>query len=62
MLQIGGELDLLQEPLRTKYRRELRVQNLYGHLAVVPDVFGQVNRRHAARAQFALDAISIGQR
>ena len=55
VLQVGGELDLGQEPLGADDRGELGPQHLERHLAVVPEVVGEVDRRHAARADLALE-------
>ncbi len=62
MLEIGGELDLREEALGAQHRGELRVEHLDGHLAVVPDVLGEIHRGHAARAQLPLDPVAVGQR
>jgi hypothetical protein len=61
VLQVGGDLDLVQEPLGAEDGRKLRVENLDGDLAIVLQVVGEVDRRHAAAAELALDAIAVGQ-
>ena len=40
---------------------ELGAQDFDGHIAIVFDVACEVDRRHAARAEFALDAVAVGQ-
>ena len=62
MLQVGGDLDLGQEPLAAEHGGELGVQHLDGDLAAVPQVLGEVDRGHAALADLALEAVPVGQR
>ena len=40
---------------------ELGTQHLDRHLAAVPEVLGEVDRGHAAVAEFALDAVAVGE-
>ncbi len=61
VLQVGRELDLGQEPLGADHRRELGPQHLERHPPVVADVLGQVDGRHAAGADLALEAIAVRQ-
>ncbi len=61
MLQVGGGLDLPQKPLGPDHRGELGLEQLEGHPPIVPDVLGQVHRRHPTRAELALDAVAVGQ-
>ena len=49
-----GDLDLPQEALGAEHRDR--------HLAVVLEVLGEIDRGHAARAEFALQAIAVRQR
>ena len=42
--------------------RELGVQHLDRHFAVVPHVLGEIHRRHATGAELALEAIALGER
>ena len=62
MLQIGGGLDLGQEPLGAEHRGQLAAQHLERDLAVVPQVVREIDRGHAALAELALDAVAVGQR
>ncbi len=62
MLQVGRGPDLAQEPLGADHGRELGPHELDGDLAVVPQVLGEVDSRHAALAELALEAIAFGQR
>ncbi len=61
MLQVGGDFDLLEEPLRAQDRRELRSQDLDGDLPAVLTVSSEIDRRHAAAAELPLDRVPIGQ-
>jgi hypothetical protein len=53
MLEVGCDLDLGQKAFSP-----FRLQDLEGHFAVVLEVVGQVDRGHAALAQFTLDGIA----
>jgi len=61
MLQIGRELDLGQEPLGPDHGGELGAEDLQGHPPGVADVLGQVDGGHSAGADFALQAVAVGQ-
>ena len=61
MLEIGGELDLGEEPLGADHGGQLGAQQLERDLAVVLQVLGQVHRRHPAGADLALDPIAVRQ-
>ena len=61
MLQVGGELDFLEETVGAEHRGELGVEDLDGHPPAVPDVLGQVHRGHTALAELALKAVAVGQ-
>ena len=60
MMEVGRDVDLAEEPLGAEAGRQLRPEDLQGHGPVVPEVFGQEDRRHAAAAELALDAVPIG--
>ena len=62
MLEIGGELDLGQEPLGADDGGEPRRQDLEGDLAVVPQILGEVHGRHPARADLTFDPVPVGER
>jgi hypothetical protein len=62
VLEVGGDLDLPQEALAAEHGGQLRVEDLDGDLAAVPDVLGEVDGRHAALTQLAPDAVAIGER
>ena len=61
VLQVGGDLDLGQEPLAADHGGELGVQHLDGDLAAVPQVLGEVDDGHAALADLAVEAVAVGQ-
>ena len=61
MLQVGGGPDLGQEPLGAEHGGELGLQHLERDLAVVPEVVGEIDGRHAALAELALDLVLVGQ-
>ena len=55
-------LDLAEEPLRAEIRGEVGTQDLERHLAVMPQVDGEIDRSHAAFTELTLDAIAVGGR
>ena len=55
MLEVGRDLDLVEEPLTTQHRGELRPEHFDGDVAVVLQVVGQVDRGHPAPAKLAAD-------
>ncbi len=61
VLQVGGYPDLVEEPLAAQHSRKLWLEHLDRDLAVVLEVLGQVDRRHAALAELALDPVVVGQ-
>ena len=62
MRQRGGEADLAQEPLAAERFGEVRMEQLDRDGALVLQVAREVDRRHAARAQLALDHVAVRQR
>lgn len=61
VLQVGRDLDLLQEPLGANHRGQLRPQDLQGHFAVVLHVVRQEDHSHAAGADLFLDFVAVGE-
>jgi len=59
MLQIGGDLDLGQEPIGAEHGSELGLENLHRDLAVVFQVLREIHSRHAALPQLPLDAVAV---
>src|SRR3954470_1491960 len=62
MLEPGGEADLAEEPLGPERGGQLGAQHLEGDLPVVLTVESEVDGRHAALAQLALDAVALVER
>ena len=62
MLQPRGGLDLRQEPLAAERRTQVWMQDFDGHLAIVLVVVREVDGRHTAGTELALDAVAVGQR
>ena len=61
MRQLRGGLDLAQEAVEAEAGRQFGAENLERDVAVVPEIAGKVDGRHPAGAEFALDAVAIGQ-
>ena len=61
VLEMRSDLDLFQEPIGADDGRQLSAQFLEGDLPIVAYVVCEVDRRHAARAEQALDAIAAGE-
>src|SRR5678816_3285216 len=59
--ELGGGVDLGQEPLAVDGRGDFRVQDLDRHPPIVALVARLVNRCHAARSELALDAVAAGK-
>ena len=55
------DLDLPQKTLRAERCCEVGPQHLHGDLAVVLEVFREVDRGHAATTDLALDLVAVGQ-
>ena len=62
MLQLRGRLDLAQEPLGAERGAEVGMQHLDRDVAIVLEVVREVDGRHAAGAELALDAVAVGKR
>ena len=61
MLQRGGGLDLLHEPLGAEHGGQFRLEQLERHLALVLEIFAQIHRGHAAFAKVAENAVAAGE-
>jgi hypothetical protein len=57
MLQLGGDVDLVKEPLGPERAHQLRAQDLERDVAVVLAIVRQVHRGHPAAAELALDHV-----
>src|SRR5437588_3693325 len=62
MIERGRDLDLAQEALGAERYAEIGSQHLHGDLAVVFQVFGEMDGGHPPLAQRALQAVAVGQR
>ena len=62
MLECRDRPDLAHEPLGADHGGELGAEHLDGDPPAVLQVLGQVDRRHPALPQLALDLVPIGQR
>jgi hypothetical protein len=60
MLQSRGGADLGEEALAAECGAEVGVQHLDGDIALVLEVVREVHGGHAASAEFALDAVAVG--
>ncbi len=61
MLESRRKPDLALEALRAEHRRDLGVQDLERHRAVMPKVAREKYRGHAAATELALDRIAASQ-
>ena len=58
MLESGGEPYLAQEPVSTHGSGDVGPNDLQGHGALVPQVLGEPDLRHAPAPELALEAIT----
>ena len=61
MLKVGRDLDFLDEALAAQADGELRLEDLDGDPALVPDVAREVDGGHSALADLALELVAIGE-
>jgi len=61
MTEVCRDLDLVKEPFRPENSGQFRTKHLHRHLAVVLDVVGEVDGSHAAKAEFPLDSVAVGE-
>jgi hypothetical protein len=61
MLEVRGYADFGEEAIDAEHRRDLGLHDLDRHASAVPRVLGLVDRRHATRSDFALDAVPVGK-
>jgi hypothetical protein len=61
MSEIRSDLDLAHEAFGAERSRELGTQNLDGYSTTMFDILGEIDRRHPACAQLALDAVAVGE-
>ena len=60
MMQPRRNLDLAKKTLRTHTQGELGLQHLYRNAPMVLGILGEIHRRHAARTELTLDAVTAG--
>ncbi len=61
MLEPRGELDLALKALRAQTGGEVRMEHLEGHGALVLDVLGEVDRRHAPAPELAFEQVAVAE-
>ncbi len=61
MLELGGDADLAQEALGPDGGRQLRLEHLDGHHALVLGVAGEIDEGHPALTQQALNVVMAGE-
>ncbi len=61
MIELGRDLDLVEEPLGANDRSQLRSENLHRDLAVMLRVPGEVHRCHTPSADLPLDGIAVDE-
>jgi len=58
-MQPGGDVDLAEKPLGPQRGGQLGPEHFHCHLAMVLHILGEIDRGHAARAEFALEAVAF---
>ena len=61
VLEIGRGLDFLDEPLGAKDGGKFGTENFHRDRAVVFQIVGEVDVRHATFAQVAFDLVAVGE-
>ncbi len=61
MSQRGCDFDLAQKPLAAERGGQIGTQHLERHLAVVLEIFGQIDHSHAAAADLAFDGVTVDE-
>ncbi len=57
----GRNLYLIEESVAAENSGEFRPHHLHRHLAFVLQVLGEVDGGHAARTEFPLDFVAVGE-
>ena len=57
MIESRGELDLSQETIRAERCGEIRMKNLECDDAIVLAILREINRRHSASSELAVDRV-----
>jgi hypothetical protein len=61
VLQASRGTDFPLEAFRSEGCRQLRVQHLERHVAIVLEIVGQVHRSHAAASQLSFKPVAVLQ-
>jgi hypothetical protein len=61
MLEPGGDPDLVEEALGPECGRQIGMQHLEGYRAVVPQIVGEIDGRHTAPANLAVEPVASFQ-
>ena len=61
MLELGRGLDLGEEAFAAEHGAEFGPEDLEGDGAIVLDVVGEIDRRHAAGTELTLQAVAVGE-
>jgi hypothetical protein len=61
VIQSCGQTDFALKPFRPQRYRQLGVEQLQGHRAIVAQVAREVYRGHTAAPQFTLDDVAIAE-
>ena len=61
MVKLRDQPDFSHESLAAQLGRDVGPQHLQGHIAVVLQIVREVDCRHSALAQFAVEAIAVAQ-
>jgi hypothetical protein len=62
MLELGGDVDLAEEPIGAERSGELGLEDLHRHLAAMLRVLGDVDGGHPAVPDFTFDGVAPRQR
>ena len=61
MLESGGYADFVEETFWAECSRQFRAEHFERDRSVMTKVVREVDRRHAAPAEFTLDSVSVGK-
>ena len=61
MVEVGRDLDLVQETLGAYGGCEFGTEDLNRDLAIVFHVVGKVDGRHTTRTEFVLNGVAVGE-
>src|SRR5215203_3056937 len=61
MVESRSKLYLSQEPIRTKRRREIRMENLQRNEPLVLSILREIDSRHSSTTELAVDRVRVGE-